>query len=112
MKSVEYLAVDKVRTCFQVSLFTSSRREKSYKKILVKMSTSISVEQVKSLLQSDSVAALEQVKTSLLLKLKKLPFVTQKKLYENLTLAKTVYRNKLVERDVPENIPDNAIALR
>ena len=80
--------------------------------ILVKMSTSISVEQVKSLLQSNSVKEVEEIKLALQNKVKKLPFLTQKKLYEQLTLTKTVYRNRLVERDVPENVSENFIALR
>ena len=44
-------------------------------------------------------------------RLKKSPSVTQTELFESLTLTKTVKREILVERDVPDVI-ENAVALR
>ena len=42
---------------------------------------------------------------------KKTPRVTQTKLYESLTATKTVKKETLVERDLP-NVTENAVALR
>ena len=71
-----------------------------------------SVEHVKSLLQRDLVTELEKVKTDMIAKIKQFPYLSQSILYENLTLLKTVHRDLLVERDIPEGCSGKAIALR
>ena len=57
------------------------------------------VEHVKSLLQRDLVTELEKVKINIVAKIKQVPYLSQSKLYEHLTVLKTVRRDLLVERD-------------
>ena len=64
------------------------------------------MDHVKSLLKSNSVY--ESVIRD---RFKKAPRVTQTRLYESLTVTKTVKRKILVERDLP-NATENAVALR
>ena len=70
------------------------------------------VEQVKSLLQSDLVTELEKVKINIIAKIKQFPYLSQSKLYEHLAVLKTVRRDLLVERDIPDGCNGNDIALR
>ena len=69
------------------------------------------LDHVKNLLESNSVYELRNVESVICDKLKKSPRVTQAKLYASLTLTKTVKREILVERDIPDAI-ENAAALR
>ena len=71
-----------------------------------------SVEQVKSLLRRDSVTEFEKVKINIITKIKQFPYLSQSKLYEHLTVLKTVRRDLLVERDIPDGCNGKAIALR
>ena len=59
-------------------------------KILSEMA--FTVEDVKSLLQCDFVTELEKVKANIIAKIKQLPYVSQSKLCEDLTVLKTVRR--------------------
>ena len=68
--------------------------------------------QVKSLLQRDLVTELEKVKANIIAKIKQFPYFSQSKLYEHLTVFKTLRRNLLVERDIPDGCSGKAIALR
>ena len=70
------------------------------------------VEHVKSLLQCDLVTELEKVKINLIAKIKQFPYLSQSKLYEHLTVLKTVHRDLLLERDIPHGCSGKAIALR
>ena len=70
-----------------------------------------SLDHVKNLLESNSVYELRNAESVICDRLKKSPRVTQTKLYESLTVTKTVKREILVERDVPDAI-ENAVALR
>ena len=73
----------------------------------------ITVEQVKSLLQCDLVTGLvEKVKANIIVKIKQFLYFSQSKLYEHLTYLKTLRRDLLVERDVPDGCSGKAIALR
>ena len=67
------------------------------------------LEHVKNLLESNSIYELRNVES--VDRLKKSPRVTQTKLCESLTVTKTVKREILVERDIPDVI-ENAFALR
>ena len=58
-------------------------------------------EHVKSLLQRDLVIELEKVKINIVAKIKQVLYLSQSKLYEHLTVLKTVCRDLLVERDIP-----------
>ena len=69
------------------------------------------LDHVKNLLESNSVYELRNEESVICDRLKKSPRVTQTKLYASLTLTKTVKREILVERDIPDAI-DNAVALR
>ena len=60
------------------------------------------VEHVKSLLQRYLVTVLEKEKINIITKIKQFPYLSQKKLYEHLTVLKTVRRDLLVERDIPD----------
>ena len=71
-----------------------------------------SVEQVKSLLRRDLVTELEKVKINIIAKIKQFPYLSQSKLYEHLTVLKTVRRDLLVEREIPDGCNGKAIALR
>ena len=70
------------------------------------------VEHLKSLLQRDLVTELEKVNINIIAKIKQFPFLSQSKLYEHLTLLKTVRRDLLVECDIPDGCSGKAIALR
>ena len=50
------------------------------------------VEHVKSLLQRDLVTELEKAKINIVAKIKQVPYLSQSKLYEHLTVLKTVLR--------------------
>ena len=71
-----------------------------------------SAEQVKSLLRRDLVTELEKVKINIIAKIKQFTYLSQSKLYEHLTVLKTVRRDLLVERDIPDGCNGKAIALR
>ena len=66
---------------------------------------------VKGLLNGNSVYELRNAESVICDRSKKNPRVTQTKLYESLTVTKTVKREILVERDLP-NATENALALR
>ena len=70
------------------------------------------VEHVKSLSQRDLVTELEQVEINVVAKIKQVPYLSQSKLYEHLTVLKTVRRVLLVERNIPDSCSGKAIALR
>ena len=55
-----------------------------------------------SLLNRDLVTELEKAKINLIAKIKQVPYLSQSKLYEHLTVLKTVRRDLLVERDIPD----------
>ena len=69
------------------------------------------LDHVKSLLKSNSVYELRNAELVIWDRFKKTPPVIQTKLYESLTVTKTVKREILVERDLP-NAKENAVALR
>ena len=69
------------------------------------------LDHVKNLLESNSVYELRNAESVICDRLKKSPRVTQRRLCESLTVTKTVKREILVERDVPD-ATENAIALR
>ena len=69
------------------------------------------LDHVKSLLKSNSVYELRNKELVICDRFKKTPRVTQIKLYESLTVTKTVKREILVERDLP-NAKENVVALR
>ena len=69
------------------------------------------LDHVKNLLENNSVYELRNAESVICDKLKKSPRVTQTKLCASLTLTKTVKREILVERDIPDVI-ENAVALR
>ena len=69
------------------------------------------LDHVKNLLESNSVYELRNAESVICDRLKKSPRITQTKLYASLTLTKTVKREILVERDIPDAI-ENAVALR
>ena len=62
---------------------------------------------MKSLLQRE----LEKVKANITVKIKQFPFFSQSKLYEHLTVLKTVRRGLLMERDIPDGCVGKPIAL-
>ena len=70
-----------------------------------------SLDHVKSLLRSNSVYELRNAELVICDRLKQTPRVTQTKLCESPTVTKTVKREILVERDVP-NAKENAVPLR
>ena len=70
------------------------------------------VKHVKSLLQHDLVTELEKVNINVVANIKQFPYLSQSKLYEHLTVLKTVLRDLLVERDIPDGSSGKAIALR
>ena len=69
------------------------------------------LDHVKNLLESNSVYELWNAESVICDRLKKSPRDTQTKLYETLTVTKTVKMEILVERDVPDVI-ENAVALK
>ena len=72
------------------------------------------VKHVKSLLQLDLVTELEKAKINIVAKINQVPYLSQSKLYEHLTfnVLKTVRRDLLVERDIPDSCSGKAIVLR
>ena len=66
---------------------------------------------MKNLLEINSVYELRNAESVICDRLKKSPRVTQTKLDESVTITKTVKREILVERDLPDAI-ENAAALR
>ena len=60
------------------------------------------IEHMKSLLQRDLVTELEKAKTNIAAKIKQVPYLSQSKFYEHLAVLKTVRRDLLVERDIPD----------
>ena len=72
----------------------------------------ITVEQVKSLLQRDLVTELEKVKANLIDKIKQFLYFSQSKFYEHFTVLKTLSRDLLLERGIPNGCSGKAIALR
>ena len=69
------------------------------------------LDHVKNLLESNSVYDLRNAESVICDGLKKSPRVTQTKLYKSLTITKTVKREILVKRGVPDAV-ENAVALR
>ena len=69
------------------------------------------LDHVKNLLESNSVYELRNAESVTCDRLKKSPRVTQTKLHESLTVTKTVKREILVERYIPD-ATENAITLR
>ena len=67
---------------------------------------------VKRLLQRDLVTKLEKAKTNIIAKIKQVPYLSQSKLYEHLTVLKIVRRDLLVEHDIPDSCSGKVIALR
>ena len=70
-----------------------------------------SLDHVKALLETDSVMELKTIQSLTVGKFKKPPLLSQWRLYELLTITKTVKRDIMLERDVPAE-HSNAIALR
>ena len=69
------------------------------------------LDHVKKLQESNSVYEIRNAESVICDRSKKSPRVTQTKLYESLTVTKTVKREILVEREVTDAI-ENAVALR
>ena len=69
------------------------------------------VEHAKSLLL-DLVTELEKVKININAKIKQFPYLSQSKLYKHLTVLRTVRRDLLEERDIPDGCSGKAIVLR
>ena len=65
----------------------------------------------KNLLESNSVYELENAESVICDSFKKSPWVTPTKLHESLTVTKTVEREILMERDIPDTT-ENDIVLR
>ena len=70
------------------------------------------VEHVKSLLQRDLVTELEKTMINIVAKIKRVLYSSQSKLYEHLAVSKSIRRDLLVERDIPDGCSGKAIALR
>ena len=69
-------------------------------------------EHVKNLLQRDLITYLKKVKENIIAKIKQFPYFSYSKLYEHITVLKTIRRDLLVERDIPDGCGGKAIALR
>ena len=69
------------------------------------------VEHVKRL-QLDLVTKLKKAKINIVAKIKQVPYLSQSKFYEHLTVLKTVRRDLLVERDIPDDCSGKAFVLR
>ena len=70
-----------------------------------------SLDHVKALLETDSVMELKHTQSMIAGKFKRPPLLSQGRLYELLTTAKTVMREIMLEKDVPAD-HSNAVALR
>lgn len=66
---------------------------------------------VENLLERNSVVLAKKCRVSDMMKIKKTPTVTQTKLYESLTVTKTIKREIMVERDVTD-VTEIAVALK
>ena len=66
---------------------------------------------MKSFLQRGLIKNMEKVKANIIAKIKQFPYISQSKLYEDLTVLKTVRRYFSVERDIPHGCRRKAIAL-
>ena len=55
---------------------------------------------------------MEKAKINMIAKIKQFPYLNQSKLYGHLTVLKTVRRDLLVERDIPNGCSGRIIALR
>ena len=62
--------------------------------------------------ERELVTELAKVKANTTAKIKQFPYSSQSKLYEHLTVLKTVHRDLLVERDIADGCGGKAIALR
>ena len=71
----------------------------------------LSLDLVKALLETDSVMDLKSIQSVIAGKFKRPPLLSQGRLYELLTITKTVNREIMLERDVPAE-HSNAVALR
>ena len=69
-----------------------------------------SLDHVKVLLETDSVMELKSIQSMIAGKFKRPPLLSQGRLYELLTITKTVKREIMLERDVPAE--HNTVALR
>ena len=68
-----------------------------------------SLDHVKALLETDSVMELKSIQSMIADKFKRAPLLSQGRLYELLTIAKTIKREIMLERDVPTEY-GNAVA--
>ena len=69
-----------------------------------------SLDHVKVLPETDSVMELKSIQSMIVGKFKRPPLLSQGRLYELLTITKTVKREIMLERDVPAE--HNTVALR
>ena len=69
-----------------------------------------SLDHVKVLLETDSVMELKSIQSMIAGKFKRPPLLSQGRLYELLTITKTVKREIMLERDVPAE-HGNAVVL-
>ena len=70
-----------------------------------------SLDQVKVLLETDSVMELKSIQSMIAGEFKRPPLLSQGRLYKLLTITKTVKRDIMLERDVPAE-HGNAVVLR
>ena len=70
-----------------------------------------SLDHVKALLETDSVMELKSIQSMIAGKFKKPPLLSQGRLYELLTITKTVKREIMLEKDVSTE-HGNAVTLR
>ena len=82
-----------------------------FKKNLCSFTMAFTLDHVKNFLKGNSVLELRNAESVICDRLKKSPWVTPTKLYESLSVTKTVKREILVEQDWPNPI-ENAVALR
>ena len=69
------------------------------------------LDQVKAVLETDSVLELKNTQSMIVDKFKRPPLLSQGKLYELITTTETVKREIMLERDVPAE-HGNAVVLR
>ena len=81
-----------------------------FKKNICSFIMAFTLGHMKNLLESNSIYELRNAESVICDRLKKSPRVTQTKLYESLTVTKTVKRETLVAWDVPDAI-ENAVSL-
>ena len=63
-----------------------------------------SLDHVKESLETNSVMELKSIQSMIVGKIKRPPLLSQGRLYELLTIAKTVMRKLMLERDVPGHL--------